>query len=228
MTDTLPGLSAITAAASPRSRPLATVTCTATYVVTQADVDAGVINNTATVTGQTATAGPVSDDDTLATPLTKTPSVKIVKSSNATADDGGGRHDHVQLPGHEQRQRHDHVVRRHRSARRALADRLRRRGVAGAGRLRHVHRDLRGDAGRRRRGWDRQHGDGERADRLGPRHRRRHPPDAADQDPELTLVKSGVLDMTVVAPTGRADAGDRIVYTLTASNSGNTTLTASP
>ena len=31
--------------------------------------------------------------------------------------------------------------------------------------------------------------------------------------------------MTVVAPTGRADAGDRIDYTLTASNSGNTTLT---
>ena len=43
--------------------------------------------------------------------------------------------------------------------------------------------------------------------------------------PELTLVKHDTLDMTVVAPGSRADAGDRIDYTLTATNSGNVTLT---
>ena len=41
------------------------------------------------------------------------------------------------------------------------------------------------------------------------------------QVPALTLVKQGALDMTVVAPADRADAGDRVVYTLTATNVGN-------
>ena len=45
------------------------------------------------------------------------------------------------------------------------------------------------------------------------------------QAPALTLVKNGALDMTVVAPTGRADAGDKVDYTLTAANVGNVTLT---
>ena len=45
------------------------------------------------------------------------------------------------------------------------------------------------------------------------------------QVPALTLVKQGAVDMTVVAPADRADAGDRIVYTLTATNVGNVTLT---
>ena len=47
----------------------------------------------------------------------------------------------------------------------------------------------------------------------------------ADPEPGADLVKNGVLDMTVVAPTGRADVGDRINYTLTATNAGNATLT---
>ena len=75
VTDPLPGLSPINCGGVTSLAPGASVSCTATYVVTQANVDAGVINNTATVIGQTATAGPVSDDDTLTTPLTKTPSV---------------------------------------------------------------------------------------------------------------------------------------------------------
>ena len=43
--------------------------------------------------------------------------------------------------------------------------------------------------------------------------------------PELTLVKHDTLDMTVVAPGSRADVGDRVDYTLTATNAGNVTLT---
>ena len=45
------------------------------------------------------------------------------------------------------------------------------------------------------------------------------------QAPALTLGKQGVLDATVVAPTNRADVGDRVNYTLTATNTGNVTLT---
>ena len=45
------------------------------------------------------------------------------------------------------------------------------------------------------------------------------------QAPALTLVKQGTLDMTVVAPDNRADVGDKVNYTLTATNAGNVTLT---
>src|SRR5262249_39603911 len=44
------------------------------------------------------------------------------------------------------------------------------------------------------------------------------------QTPGLTLAKTGVLVTSVVPPNDRADAGDRIDYTLTATNVGNTTL----
>ena len=45
------------------------------------------------------------------------------------------------------------------------------------------------------------------------------------QAPALELVKEGALDPTVVAPANRADVGDRVDYTLTATNVGNVTLT---
>ena len=45
------------------------------------------------------------------------------------------------------------------------------------------------------------------------------------QAPLLTQTKVGVLDMTVVAPSNRAEVGDKINYTMTATNSGNVTLT---
>ena len=48
---------------------------------------------------------------------------------------------------------------------------------------------------------------------------------AVTQVPELTLVKESAVDMKVVAPADRADAGDHVVYTLTATNVGNVTLT---
>ena len=56
MTDPLPGLSAVTCPATTLA-PSATTTCTATYTATQADVDAGQIANTATVTGTTPDRG---------------------------------------------------------------------------------------------------------------------------------------------------------------------------
>ena len=44
-------------------------------------------------------------------------------------------------------------------------------------------------------------------------------------NPVLSQTKVGVLDKTVVAPDDRADAGDVINYTITATNAGNVTLT---
>ena len=53
VTDPLPGMSAINCGGVTSLAPMTATTCTATYTVTQADVDAGVIRNTATVNGQT-------------------------------------------------------------------------------------------------------------------------------------------------------------------------------
>src|SRR5207342_263270 len=45
------------------------------------------------------------------------------------------------------------------------------------------------------------------------------------QTPALTPLKAGVLDMAVVLPTDRADVGDVVHYTISATNTGNVTLT---
>ena len=65
VTDPMTGLSAIGCTPAPRRRsPAATsMTCTATYTVTQADVDAGSIVNTATVDGLDPADNPVTDSD---------------------------------------------------------------------------------------------------------------------------------------------------------------------
>ena len=44
------------------------------------------------------------------------------------------------------------------------------------------------------------------------------------QSPAISVVKIGTLDMTVVAPTTRADAGDKINFTFVVTNTGNITL----
>lgn len=45
------------------------------------------------------------------------------------------------------------------------------------------------------------------------------------RQPDISLVKSGVVKMDTVAPNDRADVGDSIEYTFTVSNTGNVTLT---
>ena len=68
-----------------------------------------------------------------------------------------------------------------------------------------------------------EHGDGATATRR--RRRRTGETVPLPQAPALTLAKHGALDMTVVAPANRADVGDMVNYTLTATNVGNVTLT---
>ena len=61
--DPLPGLSPIDCGLTTSLAPAEDVTCTATYVVTQADVDAGSILNTATASGTEPLGAEVSDQD---------------------------------------------------------------------------------------------------------------------------------------------------------------------
>ncbi|WP_182378280.1 DUF11 domain-containing protein [Nocardioides sp. WS12] len=64
--------------------PGASMECTATYVVTQADVDAGSVDNTATTTGTPPSGPVVTDEDEVQVPGTSEPSIELVKSSDKT------------------------------------------------------------------------------------------------------------------------------------------------
>ena len=60
--------------------PGAALACTASYILTQADVDAGIFNNTAAVTGNPPTGGPVTDTDGDTQTLPSTPVINLVKT----------------------------------------------------------------------------------------------------------------------------------------------------
>ncbi|WP_247041177.1 DUF11 domain-containing protein, partial [Arthrobacter rhizosphaerae] len=88
ITDPLPGLSAVAyvwPGTAGTLLPGQTVTATATYVVTQADVDAGTIANTATISGTPPTGTPITGNDTVTITGTRTPGQSITKTADASA-----------------------------------------------------------------------------------------------------------------------------------------------
>ncbi|WP_157550137.1 DUF7507 domain-containing protein, partial [Microbacterium sp. Leaf161] len=91
LSDPLPGLSAITFEGWPGApgslAPSGSVSATAQYTVSQADVDLAGIRNTATVTGLTPTDATVSASDTITlSTRTRTPALELVKDDQLSGD----------------------------------------------------------------------------------------------------------------------------------------------
>ena len=71
--------------------PGATVACTAvTYTLTQADVDAGGVTNTATVTGNPPTGPDVTSDDTVTTAIPSAPLIQLDKVAGIPSGSAAG------------------------------------------------------------------------------------------------------------------------------------------
>jgi uncharacterized repeat protein (TIGR01451 family) len=92
ITDPLPGLSALTCApAAPAAlAPGEELDCSATYEVTQADVDAGIVDNTATATGDDPAGDPVTDDDDALVPGVRAGAIDLTKSADVASVDAVG------------------------------------------------------------------------------------------------------------------------------------------
>src|SRR5690606_20720924 len=88
--DELEGLSEITYGEWPGAAgtlaPGQSVTATASYTLTQADRDAGIVENTATTTGTPPTGDPVTDEDDFDQPVPQAPGISLVKTGALEGD----------------------------------------------------------------------------------------------------------------------------------------------
>jgi len=89
VTDPMVGLSSVSCPSGSLAVG-ANETCTASYTTTQADVDAGSIVNTGTVTAKSPTGADVTDSSTLTIPASQTPSLSVVKTARQANFDAPG------------------------------------------------------------------------------------------------------------------------------------------
>src|SRR5262249_32939865 len=76
-----PGLSSVNCPETALA-PGASMTCTATYTTTQADVNAGSITNTGTATGTPPSGTAATDETSLTIPAAQAPAIGITKSAD--------------------------------------------------------------------------------------------------------------------------------------------------
>ena len=148
--------------------PAASTTCTASYTLTQADVDAGSVANTATASGTPPTGAAVTATDTVTTIVTAAPAISLDKQAGTpTGTSAGATIDYTFVVTNTGNVTLTGV---------AITDAQGRSGHlrgddAGAGRVDDLHHDLHAHPGRRGRRARRQH-----------RHRRGHPADRSPGD----------------------------------------------
>jgi uncharacterized repeat protein (TIGR01451 family) len=88
--DNLPGLSAIVCDETDLAPQQSTI-CRATYVTTQADVNAGFIANAATATGTDPDGNDVTDDDNLTIPAARSPMLALRKTADEPSFSAAGQ-----------------------------------------------------------------------------------------------------------------------------------------
>ena len=90
VTDGHAGLGSVTCMPAQGStlNPGDTMSCSATYTVTQTDVNAGQIDNTGVVTGTDPGSNPVTDSDPLSEPVAQNPALTLTKTGTLNDDDG--------------------------------------------------------------------------------------------------------------------------------------------
>ncbi len=206
--------------------PAATLSCTGTYVTTQADVDAGEVDNTASAGGMFGST-PVSAEPASATvTATQTPHLTLTKSASPSSYSKVGdvinytlvatNDGNVTLSGVSISDATLGALTCTPSQPATLAPAA---TLSCTGSYTIKQSDL--DAGKVTNSAT-----GSGSGPLGqPVSDTESATVNAIPNPHLSLNKSGTLNMTLVSPVDRADAGDRIDYTLTATNDGNITLT---